>query len=331
MHALLTTHGGGRSWALRTATFAVAALYAAPIASSQELTFRFAPPDGTAFVETSRISREVYMGQDTLPAEIKQGQTRYEIHRSGDGYLVRAEPVSPIDPRTATDAADLYRSILSQMNVAYILDADGKLVRTDGADEAMKAVRDNLPQELYDLAVTMLQGRTPSEILVADWNNRALLGAFVGQTVRADTTVVRTGPVAIPSGDVVEAETRIRHSRAADCGSGRCARSEVGYTSRSERLGDLMSGLLLRPLRQLLAIMDPTGEQSGQIEGALAQFRISSAQVTMEATRVTDLITGLPYADETTSTLTAVMEVPGGERAAVKLVERRRSSFQYER
>ena len=91
-----------------------------------------------------------------------------------------------------------------------------------------------------------------------------------------------------------------------------------------------MRDLILRPMRQLLSILDPTGQESPKIEEMLAQFQISNTQTAMEATRVTDLTTGLPYAGEITSTLTAVMEVPGGDRAEMKVVEGRRYAYRYE-
>ncbi len=324
------TRGCELSTLLRSASFVAAAFWMTLTASSQELVFRFAPPHGTVFIETARTSKELYADGQALPGEITESQTRYELRNSDDGYLVTVEPVGSIDPRAATNVADFYWSMQSRVNIAFLLDDSGALVRVTGADQAAEVLREVVPREFYDIFVRMMQGTTASEILAADWNNRAILGAFAGQTVQADTTIVMVGPVPLPSGEIVEGEIRVRHSQSDQCPSEHCARTEWGYTSRSDQLGDLMTDFILRPVRQLLSILDPTGQESADIEELLAQFRISDVQTDVEETRVTDLTTGLPHGTEGSWTVTGVMEVPGGERSEVTIVEKREHAYQYQ-
>lgn len=299
---------GSRAFRAGTLAGVFSLLVLAWEAAAQTVTFRFDPPDGSAFRETLRATKEFLGEEAALPGEITEQSVRYVIQKRDAGYSVIMTPEDPIDPRMSTDVTSALRSLLVGMVVTYELDRDGKLLRVRGVEEALEQARQSIPREAFDLAMSVFQrqGKSARDVAVSSWNDRMLLGLLVGQTVQLDTTYVLRGPITSPIGAVFVADQNLRLSGPITCNGRQCVKLVLRYESQDDAIGRAMTEFLRHAFIQLLALLAPEGDR----EVAIPDVRFSVDTISGETERWLDPRTGLPYYESTTHTLHGAIHVP---------------------
>jgi len=159
------------------------------------------------------------------------------------------------------------------------------------------------------------------------WNNRGLLGAFVGTTMPLDEEHSSTGPVPTPLGGSVEGDVSLLVRGPVPCGGTSCHTIVIRMTSKDDAIGvaiaKLMNDMFVGALRAFKAD-----------EATMAQvpkFRFASPGLSVDIERLVDARTGLPHGEKQKSVVDAVLTLEGlGERLPFRLTQTQTSRFEYE-
>jgi hypothetical protein len=296
--------------------------------AQRTVTFAFAPPHGTTFLEITRIERETQSETGQPPERtVTEERGRYLIEKTEQGYLVSQTPVRPKDLVLSEDAQRIVPQLLSQMKLQYELDPSGRLLRVLGAESGLRMLTDAFGKDLKQLIVKSLGSNTMDEAAARMWNNRGLLAPFAGQTVVVGEERSTNGTVPLPIGGSVTGNVRIAVNGPNNHGGVACHTIGIRMSSEDKAIGVAIAKTVNDMFAGVLRIL----EADAATKTKVPRFRCASHSLSVEIERLVDARSGLPHGEKMKSVLEATVSMDGIEdRLPFRVSETRTSRFEYQ-
>lgn len=222
----------------RLAALAILVLLLPPRAATSAdaadtVTFRFAPPDGTTYVETLVLTRTLEAGDTVQRTDLQKGQARVRLDKTADGWTMTGTPISMSMESDGQPIRSPIVDALKGVVAIYRLDSLGNLLSIQGYEGLAEKVSQGLPPEE---AQALAKSFAPESILArekVEWDAR--IGDYTGKTFELGSSWVTEAPLALPSGGEVQLRTRTELERT-KCGDRDCVRLRFRYDSDTPRI-----------------------------------------------------------------------------------------------
>jgi hypothetical protein len=183
--------------------FALLAPLAARAAADQ-VTFRFAPPAGTAYRATSKVTTGLWIttrGKSRVNETEIVARLRHS-ENGGNGRAGAEQTFSVLSVTSKLDGSPMdnpLAQILPGLDLTFRLGKDGQILDLMNFQEMLDKARKSMPPERFAQISPLV---TP-EVLLARRRAAAnpLVGALAGKTLAVGETSAATGSLALPSGE----------------------------------------------------------------------------------------------------------------------------------
>lgn len=302
---------------LRMPVAALAALllasFPAPRAAAETVTFHFAPPDGTNYVQTLITVREKHLEGVTDQTDRSEAKTAVSIKRSGDEYLIAATPLSNTMTRDGKAVQDPISALLHGLSITHVIDANGQVKEIRGYETLAERMSKGLPPEIVKALAPLLNEKTMVARETAEWNGR--IGEFAGKTITIGEPTDTEVPFRLPSGESLKYYMRTTVRGLEPCPAGMCARIEMTYNSDASQLGKAVG-------KTIVNLAAAAGKD-------LPDTKVTQSDVSGSASRLIDPKTMLLYGEKLARSVTMQMTVPGKGKVPTRMSETREYSFDY--
>lgn len=201
---------------------------------AESVTFRFAPPDGTTFVQTLVTTKTTEVGSQKQ-TDVTRSKVRLRFEKKPQGFLLTGTPLSMTLERNGQTVENPVLDVLSQTAITYRIDPQGKLVAIQGYGD----FQDRLFKALPPQAARALSKVVNEEGMVArekaEWAGR--IGDFSGNTLELGASWTATSPFDLPSGEQIQFYTRTDLVGKEKCGARDCVRIRFRYDTDAAALG----------------------------------------------------------------------------------------------
>ena len=282
--------------------------------AAETISFRFAPPDGTNYVQTLVTVRERDLEGMQKQVDRSEAQTAFSIKHDGAGYRIAATPMSLRLTRNDQVVQDPVSSLLQGMVVTYVIDRDGHLKELRGYETLAEKMQATLPPEIAKALAPLLNEKTLVARETAEYNGR--IGDFAGKEFTVGESTDSEVLYGLPNGKSLKYYMRTTVKGLEACPPGRCARIEVSYNSDASALGK--------------SVVDATAGLVKAAPGGDAALPTSvSSKVSGSASRLIDPNTMLLYGEKLSRSVSMLLDVPGKGEVPSHLSETREYTFSY--
>ena len=262
---------------------------------------QFKVPNGTRFVQTMRHSREMST-QDGAPPQrqVIVGETDYTINATSDGYLVKAQPVKPMNAVSSADANAMVGALFQRLT--YDIDSEGRLRRIRGLEESLESA--GLKEVIDDKLKLMGVGDLQS-LATQDWADKAML---VPPALRLSPPMaVQTTTTSLPTMmGPIEGTVTIRLTAPVKCEAARgCARLDVEGRSDDPVIGSRLAAYMRETILKVARAMG----QEAELEKQVPRFAARNFRYASKAWRLYEIATGLPRGGYDSRTVTGQFSV----------------------
>lgn len=275
--------------------------------SPQEVTFTFAPPDDTHFVQVVETSRELRSPGGTPRIDRTTARAKVRFRRTADGFTITTTPISMKMTRDGKPVSDPALEILDDTVVTYFVAPEGTLLRVEGYEDAARRVRERYPPEVAGAVERLLNPETLVARARAEWEGR--IGDFAGRRFAFDRPWDSAATFKLPGGQSLEYFIRTSVVGRAPCPSDSCVEVRFRYDSDPRALGELSA-----------RVPDPSGSP--------AHIRAKLASLSGGGMRVIDPKTMLIYSERITRTMKLEADTSAG---AIPLLTREEQRYSIER
>lgn len=282
-------------------------------AIAQEFEFRFNPPDGIAFVQTSKITKIKDLGPLGKQTDETESKTKVVIKKTPSGYSAIFTPISATMSQDGKKVDNLILSLLQDIVVTYEVDAKGQLKTISGFDTLEKKIKETFPPEAVESLSTVINEQTMINKEKAEWNGR--IGSFVGSRVNLGDVWTSTDEFALPKGGTVTFYSTTKVADKVKCGTWDCLQIQFSYNSDAKALKDFI-GKVASDIAEAANSPKPKPE-------------ISEVEIDGGGERLIDPNTMLIYSETLTRTMKIPMEVPGQGKVMTTMQEKREYTFDY--
>jgi len=297
--------------------------------SEQSVTFRFDPPDGTTFFETQRITKKMSItgGDEAMPSpQIDQGQLRYRVQKTAEGYAVVTSPMVP-DKKFSDDVASAIADITRNMIITYYLDEDGQLIRVGDVEESLNKVLEMLPPEFMEL-MRLMMPQSIEEQMAYQWKMRSVLGMHVGQTMKLDTDYDLAGRMPTPTGPGMQLEGALRVTATQACPGQNCVIVSYRYESDDQSLGQQLTDAIQQALVWMVQLAPP--EEAEELIPQLPTMVVKDTKVVEKGSRRLDSATGLIYGENIERDILATVVFQDQDQRRFRLTEIHDHTYDYQ-
>lgn len=217
------------------ALFAVILLLPLAAWSAESVTFRFAPPDGTTFVQTLVTTKTLDAGVTGKRTDVQRSETRLRFDKTGDGWTLTATPISMTMTRDGQAVQNPVLEAMLGSVITYRLDAQGNIVAIRGFGEVQERLLKALPPEAAQAVAKLVNEEAMVAKERAEWAGR--IGDFAGQSFELGSSWTSEAPFALPTGEEIQFYTRTEIAEKARCGDKDCVRIRFRYDTDASALG----------------------------------------------------------------------------------------------
>ncbi len=286
-------------------------------AEGEQITFAFAPTDGTQFTQKLTHSRLQEFSQGGSQTHASESATLFTITRTEGGYDVRAEQLSTTMKRDGEQIDDPVTGILRDMPATYETDAKGNLIGIRGFENVTERIRTELPPELSELLVPVLTEEALVERGTEEWNER--FGNFVGKTVSLGDLWMSARPFQFAQELATVQYVATWFPELARCGERDCVRIRVFYDTDLEALRQKLAATVgERAARRVYDI------EIGDLGAPLEGFRHS-----VEVDRLVEYSTLLPREEIQKRITRRSLPLPEGGIGVLTVNETKQYVFEY--
>lgn len=314
--------------------FVIGATFVCDAWAKDEVTFHFNPPDGTRFVETMRYTKTITAeGLIEPTVETTESKLKYVISKTDFGCSVVITPIEP-SIKASEDMSGMLSSMLSNMVLTFDLDPQGRLLRVGGTEKITEMMKQILPKDMMELFVAIFEqsGKSFEEIAkqsaIDNWNNRAMLGMFVGQTFVLNKTYSGTLKLPIPTGGSILASRKLKISGQRPYKGHQCISVHVSNESKDPEIGEKIGEIMKSLFAGVLTKIEPT--KADELAKLIPDFQMSNPKVTNQTTRLVDPTTGLIYLEIQTNIMQAIIVIDGEEKSKFTHRDKKEYFYTYE-
>jgi hypothetical protein len=272
--------------------------------------FRYAPPDGTAYVETSFTRVRVRSASRLRGWHETEEKVGVEIARSESGFLQTAEGVARRTWLNGIAYNDPRNASFVGRELTYHIDPAGRLTAVGGVRELVSGIHGGSPKQRASQ-----QSQNERAILdrLQDQWNRAI-GDLAGKSLAIGETVETKFPFRLPGGDVIAMPEKVLALRFVACPAGRCVLVLQDYQSDD--------GSLAAYVREALK-----GDPIVAAQGARAAP--TGTRVASSTSRVIDPETMRIYQEDGSESAIFTLDVPGHGPLRFERIDEGRRRFEY--
>ena len=279
-----------------------ALLAVAAVVSAEEVTFRFAPPDGFTETVVMRRGRTVTRGE-TIQEDVSENSFRWTAHKSESGYRVERHVLSNSLKRDGHTVASPMIDAMSGVELTYSIDAEGKVTGITGYDGILENLKSKFPPQLMQSFGPLFNAGSLRKSDMAEWRDR--VERFAGRTVRIGEVWTEKENVPLAGGGSLVVDTATLFAGWTECPGGPCLRIRFFFDSDAaklaERVNQVAEGALKAP--------------------AAASSNSSKASLSGEGERLVNPRTLRISSGKTTRTLNAELPARGTTTGPIKVVE----------
>jgi len=286
-------------------------------ADPEEISFRFAPPDGTRVTTTYTLERSrTVTGQPKVEDRIL---TRLEgrFSRTSGGFEFSQRTLSNSFVRNGQPVQDPLLSVLAGVPYKATISEQGEMLAISGFAEVEAALRASLPPAQAAAVAPLVNEAALVSRERSEWNAR--YAEFAGAVVKVGDVFDVEAPQPLPTGGSLTYTVRTRIPGWEPCPTGRCVRVEQVYESDAAALAQMTQDLT----RKLV-------EASGGPPAPAPSPSAGTARITGSLSRLIDPRTMLIHAERVERTLTLPVPGPTGETRSVSQHELRTYVHVYE-
>ncbi len=304
---------GGIALVLLTLAPAAPARAASPATSAARITFRFAPPPGTRFIETLTTNTEKRFAGLGQQADHRVTRAAIAMRREGDGYALAETTLSVVFERDGKRVPDPIGELMVKLPFTYHFTRAGRITRIDGFAAVAARLKAQLPAEVAERLAPHLSEAALVAKETAEWNGR--VGDFVGKSVAIGDSVRTQVPYTLPDGQAIQYAMVTRFAALVPGRAGRCVRIETRYDADAQALDRTLSGLSA-------GVAKASGQDS-------IGMGVSGSAISGSATRVLDPATMLIERETSVRTIRMTADVPGQGPVQVESREERVYTYEY--
>jgi hypothetical protein len=219
----------------KTLPFALALLLPLAAWSAETVTFRFAPPDGTTFVQTLVTTKTLDAGAAGKRTDVQRSETRLRFDKAGDGWTLTATPISMTMTRDGQAVQNPVLDALKDLVVTYRLDAQGNIVAIQGFGNVQEKLIKALPPEAAQAVAKLVTEEAMVAKEKAEWAGR--ISDFTGESFELGSSWTSEVPFALPTGEEILYYTRTEIAEKARCGDRDCVRIRFRYDTDASAIG----------------------------------------------------------------------------------------------
>lgn len=285
-------------------------------ADAETISFHFAPPDDTAYIQTLVTEREREIEGMAKQVDRIETRTAYAIKRDGSDYIIAATPMSSQTTRDGQVVSDPIQNLFQGSPITFVVAADGKLKEVRGYDALTEKMQKSLPPEIAKALAPELNERMMVARETAEYNGR--IGNFAGKDYTVGETIDEASTYQLPGGESLKYSLHTTVKGLEPCPPGKCARVEVTYDSDADAVGK--------------AVLDTVNEVAKVVPGGndKAPASIGGTKVAGTGSRLIDPKTMLIYAESLSRNIRMRLEVPGKGKVPSQLSETRTYTFEYQ-
>lgn len=230
------------------ATMALLGMLGALPARAEEVTFRWDPPDGTAFTVRTRSTKTQSSGEGVARVTRTETIAKVVIRRTLSGTDYAVTQVSLEGSRDGHPIVDPLSQALSGVPLTYSVDRQGRLEAIRGYDTLIEKVRALVPSEMHARLASVLNEKGLLEQARSDWDGR--FGDLAGRTVHVGDVWAARSEMPLPTGARIPYSTRTTLAATEGCGGNRCVRLEADYGAESAALTEMANRVLAQASKE---------------------------------------------------------------------------------
>ncbi len=273
----------------------------AAVVSAEEVTFRFAPPDGFTETVVMRRGRTVTRGE-TVQEDVSETSFRWTAHKSESGYRVARHILSNSLKRDGHTIASPMIDAMSGVELTYSIDAEGKVIEIAGYDGILENLKSKFPPQLMQSFGPLFNAESLRKSDMAEWRDR--VEQFASRTVRIGEAWTAKENVPLAGGGSLVAHSATLFAGWTECPGGPCLRVRFFFDSDAAKLAERVNQVA-----------------EGALEPAAASSDSSKASLSGEGERLVNPRTLRIVSGRTSRTLNAEMPAQGTATGSVKVVE----------
>jgi len=183
-------------------TLVLGAALLAPLAArgaADQVTFRFAPPAGTAYRATSKVATGLWISTRGK-SRVNETEIVARLHHSQAGAEQTFSVLSVTSKLDGAEMENPLAQILPGRDLTFRVGKDGQILDLVNFQEMLDKARKSMPPERFAQVSPLV---TP-EVLLARRRAAAnpLVGALVGKTLAVGETSTANGSLALPNGEI---------------------------------------------------------------------------------------------------------------------------------
>jgi hypothetical protein len=281
--------------------------------TEKHVTFTYAPPDGTKFIQTVEKNRETLLGDLGRRVDRSKSRTSLVIRQVETGYAVTATPLSMTMTRNGAPVSSPASDVMKDVVTTYYVGQDGRIGRIEGFGGLKEKIQETFPPKVAAALAPVFDEQAMVTRATAEWN--AEIGDYVGASFAIGEARTGVVPFELPNGETISFYNHISFPAWEPCPTGSCVRVEVTYNSNARSLGKTLSSITTQMLEKL--------EKDNPIAA------LSDAKMSGTASWLIDPTTMLFYAQTMSRTMNMMMNVPGRGAIPATIREDRHYSFEY--
>ncbi len=274
----------------------------AALLSAEEITFRFAPPDGFAETVLIRRGRTVTRGE-TVHKDVSETSFRWTVHKSETGYQIEKKTLSNSLARDGRTVASPMIDAMAGVKLTYAVNAEGRATAIDGYDGILENLKSKFPPQLMQSFGPLFNAASLKKGDLAEWQDR--VERFAGRVIRIGEAWTSKENVPLRGGGRIVVHTATLFAAWTACPGGPCLRARFFFDSDPvnlvERVNQVARGALKAP---------PSASADS-----------SKACLTGEGERLVNPRTLWITSETTTRTLRAEIPIQGKGSEPIKVVE----------
>ncbi|ROL61644.1 hypothetical protein D9V86_04740 [Bacteroidetes/Chlorobi group bacterium ChocPot_Mid] len=207
------------------------------IAVSQEINFKFNPPD-TTYKEILRTKKvTIVNGKKQKEDEIKV-TTKYDIKKVASGYELKQSPLAISSKRDGKMFHNPIFMFLTNIPTKGEIDKNGNLTHVIGYEHIIPRAQTELPKEVVESMMLVANEEAMINKAKAEWNAR--ISEFSGNTFHLGDMLSAQGKFPLPNGEVLTFFSVIKIADTLEFMGNKCIKITFHNSSSPEELASIL-------------------------------------------------------------------------------------------
>ena len=278
-------------------------------------TLRFAPSDGTEFVQKMSVTRIQEISTGERITDRSKSQIHFVIEKTDFGYRVEANQLESTTTRNGEPREDLVSKLLQEQRATYEVDPNGQVLAIRGFENISDRIATELPAELSEVLAPVLTEKFLVKRGKEEWGQR--YGEFAGKTIEIGDIWESLPKTRIAGGGEVNRYTVTWFQKTRRCGEKHCVRVRIFYNSHLDALREELATTLGERAEDLFKNIEATDPKA------------MGTEISGEIDRLVDPDTMLPQMESELRVTTRVVTHPEQGTITLTITETKDYEFDY--